>query len=236
MAHCLALDFSRFRIITFDCYGTLIDWETGILDAIRPILSVHDAHLSDVDILRIYGEIEADEESGAYQSYKEILRAVVRGFGTRLGFAPSQQEQQSLPNSLANWKPFPDTVAALHQLQQQFKLGILSNIDDDLFAATAPQLGIEFDHVVTASQARAYKPSLDIFRLAQKEIGLPPQQWLHAGQSIYHDVVPAQSMGIATVWVNRPSPLPNSGAAKPAQGKPDVEASSFKKLADLISK
>jgi 2-haloacid dehalogenase len=236
MAHCLALDFSRFRIITFDCYGTLIDWETGILDAIRPILSVHDAHLSDVDILRIYGEIEADEESGAYQSYKEILRAVVRGFGTRLGFAPSQQEQQSLPNSLANWKPFPDTVAALHQLQQQFKLGILSNIDDDLFAATAPQLGIEFDHVVTASQARAYKPSLDIFRLAQKEIGLPPQQWLHAGQSIYHDVVPAQSMGIATVWVNRPSPLPNSGAAKPARGKPDLEVSSLEELADLVSK
>jgi 2-haloacid dehalogenase len=236
MAHCLALDFSRFRIISFDCYGTLIDWETGILDAIRPILSVHDAHLSDVDILRIYGEIEADEESGAYQSYKEILRAVVRGFGTRLGFAPSQQEQQSLPNSLANWKPFPDTVAALHQLQQQFKLGILSNIDDDLFAATAPQLGIEFDHVVTASQARAYKPSLDIFRLAQKEIGLPPQQWLHAGQSIYHDVVPAQSMGIATVWVNRPSPLPNSGAAKPARGKPDLEVSSLEELADLVSK
>jgi 2-haloacid dehalogenase len=236
MAHCLALDFSRFRIITFDCYGTLIDWETGILDAIRPILSVHDAHLSDVDILRIYGEIEADEESGAYQSYKEILRAVVRGFGTRLGFAPSQQEQQSLPNSLANWKPFPDTVAALHQLQQQFKLGILSNIEDDLFAATAPQLGIEFDHVVTASKARAYKPSLDIFRLAQKEIGLPPQQWLHAGQSIYHDVVPAQSMGIATVWVNRPSPLPNSGAAKPARGKPDLEVSSLEELADLVSK
>jgi 2-haloacid dehalogenase len=184
----------------------------------------------------MYGEIEAEEESGSYQAYKEILRAVVRGFGTRLGFTPSQGEQQSLPNSLANWKPFPDTVAALRQLKQQFKLGILSNIDDDLFSATAPQLEIEFDHVITASQARAYKPSLDIFRLAQKKIGLPPLQWLHAGQSIYHDVVPAQSMGIATVWVNRPSPLPNSGAAKPAKGKADVEVSSLRELADLIGK
>ena len=236
MAYSLAFDFSRFRIITFDCYGTLIDWETGILGAIRPILSAHNAHLSDVDILRMYGEIEAEEESGAYQSYKEILRAVVRGFGTRLGFTPSQEEQQSLPNSLANWKPFPDSVAVLRNLKQQFKLGILSNIDDDLFSATAPQLEIGFDLVITASQALAYKPSPDIFRLAQKKIGLQPQQWLHAGQSIYHDVVPAQSMGIATVWVNRPSPLPNSGAAKPAQGKPDVEVSSLRELADLISK
>jgi 2-haloacid dehalogenase len=231
MAYGLVFDFSRFSIITFDCYGTLIDWETGILGAIRPILSAHHAHLTDADILRTYGEIEAEEESGSYQPYKEILTAVIRGFGIRLGFMPSEEEQQSLPNSLANWKPFPDTVAVLRRLKQKFKLGILSNIDDDLFSATAPQLEIEFDYVVTASQARAYKPSLEIFRLAQKRIGLPPQQWLHAGQSIYHDVIPARSMGIATVWVNRPSPLPNSGAAKPAQGKPDVEVASLKELA-----
>ncbi|MGH9516606.1 MAG: haloacid dehalogenase type II [Terriglobales bacterium] len=232
----MALDFSRFKIITFDCYGTLIDWETGILGAIRPILSAHNAQLSDADILRMYGEIEAEEESGEYQAYKQILHAVVHGFGTRLGFVPTEKEQRSLPNSLANWQPFPDTVAALRQLKQKFKLGILSNIDDDLFSTTAPQLGIEFDHVVTASQARAYKPSLDIFRLARKKIGMPPQQWLHAGQSIYHDVIPAQSLGIATVWVNRPSPVPNSGAAKPAVGESDVEVSSLKDLAGLISK
>ena len=236
MAYCLALDFSRFSIITFDCYGTLIDWESGILGAIHPIISAHGAHLSDAEILRMYGEIEPDEESGQYQPYREILQAVVRGFGTRLGFVPSEKDQHSLPDSLANWKPFSDTVNALRQLKQKFKLGILSNIDDDLFSATAPQLEIEFDHVVTASQSRAYKPSLDIFRLAQHKIGFPAEQWLHAGQSIYHDVIPAQAMGIATVWVNRPSPLPNSGAAKPAQAKPDVEVASLKALADLVSK
>jgi 2-haloacid dehalogenase len=234
--YCLAFDFSRFGIITFDCYGTLIDWEAGILGAIRPILSAHGAHLSDVEILRMYGEIEAGEESGEYQPYRKILQAVVRGFGTRLGFVPSEKEQQSLPNSLAHWKPFPDTVASLHQLKRKFKLAILSNIDDDLFSATALQLEVNFDHVVTALQARAYKPSLDIFRLAQERIGVLPQQWLHAGQSVYHDVIPAQSLGIATAWVNRPSPLPNSGAAKPAQAKPDVEVSSLKELADLMTK
>jgi 2-haloacid dehalogenase len=235
MAYCLALDFSRFRIITFDCYGTLIDWESGLLGAIRHILSAHHAHLSDADILRMYGEIEAEEESSEYQPYKEILQAVIRGFGTRLGFVPSEKEQQSLPNSLANWRPFPDTIAALRQLNKKFKLAILSNIDDDLFAATAPQLEIKFDQVVTASQARAYKPSLDIFRLAQEQIDLPVTQWLHAGQSIYHDVIPAQSLGIATVWVNRPSPVPNAGAAKPAQAQPDVEVASLQELADLVS-
>ena len=232
----MVFDLSRFNIITFDCYGTLIDWETGILGAIRPILAAHNAHLGDVDILRMYGEIEAEEESGEYRPYREILQAVVRGFGTRLGFVPSEKEQHSLPNSLAHWKPFPDTLAALRQLKQKVKLGILSNIDDDLFSRTAPQLGIEFDTVVTASQARAYKPSPDIFRLAQKRIGFPAEQWLHAGQSIYHDVIPAQSIGVATVWVNRPSPVPNSGAAKAAQAKPDLEVSSLKQLAELINR
>ena len=228
------LDFSSVRGITFDCYGTLIAWEPGLLDAIRPILSAHGAELSDAEILRLYGEIEAEEESGAYRPYKEILRAVVRGFGTRLGFAPSEKEQQSLPESLPNWKPFPDTVAALHRLKEKFNLGIISNIDDDLFAATAPRLGVVFDHVITAAQARAYKPSLEIFNLAEKKIGLPRNQWLHAGQSVYHDVVPAKSLGIASVWVNRPSRNPGVGAVRPASQKPDLQVSSLQELADIV--
>jgi 2-haloacid dehalogenase len=235
MAYCLALDFSRFRIITFDCYGTLIDWETGILGAIRPILAAHGAHLSDPEILRMYGEIEAEEESGEYHPYKEILQAVVRGFGTHLGFVPSNQEQLSLPNSVPNWRPFPDTVAALRRLKSKFNLGILSNVDDELFSATARQLGINFDQVVTASQARAYKPSLELFRLAQSRVALPPEQWLHAAQSVYHDVIPAQALGLPTVWVNRPSLRPNTGAAKQASARPDVSVSSLQELADLAA-
>jgi len=235
MVYCLAFDFSRFRIITFDCYGTLIDWEAGILGAVRPILSAHGAHLGDAEILRLYGEIEADEESGEYRTYRETLRAVVRGFGTRLGFVPSNQEQQSLPDSLPNWKPFPDTVAALRRLKSKFNLGILSNVDDELFSATARQLGINFDQVVTASQARAYKPSLELFRLAQSRVAVPPEQWLHAAQSVYHDVIPAQSLGLSTVWVNRPSLRPNTGAAKQASAMPDVRVSSLRELADLAA-
>ena len=229
------LDFSRFKVITFDCYGTLIDWENGILSAIRPILAAHSAQLSDPEILRLYGELEAEAESGAYLSYREVLKAVVKGFGERLGFQASEAQRQSLPDSLRNWKPFPDTSQALRRLKSKFKLAIISNVDDDLFAATAPQLGVEFDHVITAGQAQAYKPSMKIFQLAQEKIGVFPAEWLHAAQSIYHDAIPAKSLGIATAWVNRPSVVPGSGAAKPASAQPDIEIPSMQALADLAS-
>ncbi len=150
-----ALDFSRFQAITFDCYGTLIDWETGILGAIRPILLSHGAELNDPEILRLYSELEAEAESSHYQPYREILRDVVRGFGNRLGFHATDVEQQSLPNSLANWKPFPDTVAALRQLKTRFKLGIISNVDDDLFSASARRLEIPSCAEEDRSPARA---------------------------------------------------------------------------------
>jgi 2-haloacid dehalogenase len=226
-------DFSRFRVITFDCYGTLIDWETGILSALRPVLSAHGSKLSDLKILRVYSELEPEAQAGEFRPYREVLSSVVRGFGTRLGFMATEQQQQSLPNSLSEWNPFPDTVAALRRLQTKFKLGIISNVDDDQFATTASRLEVNFDFVTTAGQARAYKPSHKIFQLAQQRMGIQPEHWLHAGQSIYHDVIPAQALGIATAWVNRPSIRPGSGAAKPADGEPDVEVASLSALADL---
>ena len=227
------LDFSRFRVITFDCYGTLIDWEAGILKAMHPILNAHGAALSDLEILRLYGELEADAEAGEYRAYHEVLRTVVRGFGTRLGFHATDVQQSSLPDSIAGWKPFPDTVAALRRLKEKFKLGILSNVDDDLFLSTAPRLETDFDFIVTAGQARAYKPSPEIFRLAQERIAVRPEHWLHAGQSIYHDVIPAKSLGLATAWVNRPSIRAGAGAAKQASATPDVEVQSLAQLAQL---
>jgi len=228
-------DFSSIRIITFDCYGTLIDWESGILSALRPILSSHGAELSDADILGLYGELEADAEAGEFRPYREVLRSVVQGFGERLGFQASVTEQNSLPDSLANWRPFPDTVAALRQLHARFQLGVISNVDDGLFAATAPQLQTDFNFVTTAGQARAYKPSHKIFQLAQKKIGLPVTQWLHAGQSLYHDVVPAKALGIATGWVNRASTRSGAGAAKRASEELDIEVHSLAELAQLAT-
>lgn len=225
------LDFSRFEILTFDCYGTLIDWETGILSALHRILSAHGKTIDDPTLLKLYGDFEQRSEHGAYHPYREVLASVVRQFGIELGFTPLDQEITSLADSLPDWNPWPDTVAALHQLKTRFRLAILSNIDDDLFAATRPKLEVAFDEVITAQQAQAYKPSLKLFELALSRINAPAHRVLHVGQSIYHDVVPAQALGLATVWVNRPSARPGVGAVKAADAKPDLEVSSLAALA-----
>jgi 2-haloacid dehalogenase len=225
------LDFSRFEILTFDCYGTLINWEAGLLAALHCILSAHGKKIEDAALLKFFGDFEQLCEQGEFHPYREVLESVVRRFGAQLGFSPTEEEARSLANSLAGWKPWPDTVAALHQLKSRFRLAILSNVDDDLFATTRPQLGVEFDEVITAQQAQAYKPSLKIFELALARIKVPAHRVLHVGQSIYHDVTPAQALGLATVWVNRPSARPGVGAVKPADGKADLEVSSLAELA-----
>jgi len=217
------LDFSRFRWLTFDCYGTLIDWESGIFSALRPLLASHGKSLDDARLLEMYGELEAQAEEGPFRSYREVLRSVIRSFGQKLGFTPTEAEERSLPDSLKNWKPWPDTIAALNELKARYRLAIISNVDDDLFAPTAPQLQVQFDGVITAQQAQCYKPSLGIFQLALRRIGASPDQVLHVGQSVYHDVIPAQSLSMSTVWVNRPSPRAGIGAVKPASGQPDLE-------------
>jgi 2-haloacid dehalogenase len=225
------LDFSRFEILTFDCYGTLINWEEGILRCLHRILAAHGKDVDDATILRLYGDFEARAEQGEYRRYREVLQSVVQQFGEQLGFAPTEQDLRSLPESLPLWKPWPDTVSALRELQSRFRLAIVSNVDDDLFAATQPQLGVGFDQIITAQQAQAYKPSLKIFELAMSRVGVPANRILHVGQSLYHDVLPAQSLGLATVWVNRPSARKGVGAVKAAEAQPDLQVSSLAELA-----
>jgi 2-haloacid dehalogenase len=230
------LDFSRFEILTFDCYGTLINWEDGILRCLRRILATHGKDMDDATILQHYGDFEALAEQGKYRSYREVLQSVVQQFGEKLGFAPTPQEIRSLPESLQEWKPWPDTVTALGELHSRFRLAIISNVDDDLFAATRPQLSVEFDQIITAQQAGAYKPSLKIFELALSRIGVPAHRILHVGQSLYHDVIPAQSLGLATVWVNRPSARSGVGAVKAVEGRPELEVPSLAELAACARK
>jgi 2-haloacid dehalogenase len=208
------MDFSRFTTISFDCYGTLIDWESGILPILRAVLANHGQTLADATILELYGEFEAEAESSPYQSYRDVLQSVVRAFADRMNFVASSAEIHSLPESVSAWRPFPDTVSALRELQRRCKLAIISNIDDDLFAKTRKHLEVEFDDVITAEQAKSYKPSLNNFRMALRKLAISPDQLLHAGQSVYHDVVPARSLGISTVWVNRRSARPGVGAVR----------------------
>lgn len=227
------MDFSGFTAISFDCYGTLIDWEAGILPTLRALVARHNRSFADAAILELFGEFEAEAESGSYQSYREVLQSVVRAFGRRLEFDLSPSEIGCLYESLPGWQPFPDTVAALQQLKRRYKLAVISNIDDDLFAETRKLLGVEFDAVVTAQRARSYKPSRHNFELALHTLGLARERLLHVAQSHYHDVVPASSLGIRTVWVNRKSARPRIGAVRSATGHPDLEVPDLATLAAL---
>ena len=227
------INFNQYKIITFDCYGTLIDWESGMLAALKPLLTNHDVDLEDEQILTKFAQFESEQEKGEYKKYREVLKAVVRQFGEQFRFKPSLDEQNSLPNSIKNWQPFPDTREALQLLKSRFKLAILSNIDDELFADTARHLGVEFDYVITAEQVKNYKPSLKNFKLAIERVQYPSEQILHAAASVYHDIVPASSLGLATVWVNRRANQAGSGAALPASAQAGLEVPNLQTLATL---
>ena len=236
------MDFSRFTTISFDCYGTLIDWESGILPVLRGVLGSHgqSQSLADAAILELYGEFEAEAESGPYRSYRDVLLSVVRAFADRLHFEASSAEIRSLHESVGAWPPFPDTVAALRELQKRYKLVVISNIDDDLFAETRKLLGVEFDAVITAEQARSYKPSINNFEMALRTLALSPDRLLHAAQSIYHDIVPARSLGISTVWVNRKSARPGIGAVRgsaalASEKRADLEVPDLASLAAAVA-
>ena len=229
------IDIDKYKALTFDCYGTLIDWETGMLAALKPILFAHNINLGDEQILEIFAQFEAEQEKGEYLKYREVLRRVVQKFGEQFGFEPTSSELDSLADSMKHWLPFPDTVEALKSLKNKFKLAIISNVDDDLFALGAKHLEVQFDWIITAEQAKSYKPSLNNFRHAIERIDLPIDQILHVNASIYHDVVPASSLRLSTVWVNRRAGKQGSGAALRADGQPDLQVPDLKSLASLIS-
>jgi 2-haloacid dehalogenase len=227
------IDFERFTHLTFDCYGTIIDWETGILSAVKPVLKRHEASIEEAEILQLYARLEAAQEAGAYKPYKQVLMGVMGGFGEELGFTPSEADLRALPESVGGWPSFPDSVEALQRLQMGFELVILSNIDDDLFAATEAGLGFDFDEVITAQQVGSYKPSPKNFQIALERLQVPQQQVLHVAQSLFHDHAPAKQLGLTTVWVNRPSRCPGVGVAQPTQASPDLEVPDLASLVEL---
>lgn len=229
------IQFDQFEALSFDCYGTLIDWESGIIPVLRQLVNAHQINMSDQQLLELFAELEPEAQSGDYKPYRQILREVVENMGKRLEFTPTETELNSLAESIQNWQPFPDTVAALNALKQKYKLVIISNIDDDLFAQTNPHLQIEFDHIITAQQAKSYKPSPHNFEFALEKTGIPSDKLLHVAQSIFHDIVTAKNLGLTTVWVNRRQGQEGSGATKPANAEPDLEVPDLKTLVSLIS-
>ncbi|MGJ5629807.1 haloacid dehalogenase type II [Nostoc sp. CALU 1950] len=229
------IELNQYKTLTFDCYGTLIDWENGILGVLKPLLLVHNTNLDDEEIIKIFAEFEAELETGEYLKYREVLKRVVQKFGERFGFEPTTDELNSLADSIQHWLPFPDTVEALRALSQKFKLVIISNVDDDLFAFSAKHLQVEFDQIITAEQAKSYKPSLNNFRLAIQRINLPLEQILHVAASVYHDIVTAKSLGLSTVWVNRRADKNKTSTTYSQISQPNLEVPDLKTLAAMSS-
>jgi 2-haloacid dehalogenase len=212
------IDFGQFDALTFDCYGTLIDWETGILEALRPVAGDGD----DEALLEAFARHETALEAGPYLPYAEVLAGCLRGLGEELGFTPTPEQQAAFGRSVVDWPAFPDSPAALARLKERFKLGVITNCDDDLFAASNARLGVAFDWVITAEQARGYKPRPENFELAFERMGLPRERILHVAQSLFHDHVPAKALGMTTVWIDRRAGRAGGGATPPAEAAPDL--------------
>jgi 2-haloacid dehalogenase len=229
------LKFDDFEAVTFDCYGTLIDWESGLLNALLPILASHSISLNNDELLELYGALETAEESNTYILYKDILKNVLRKIGSRFGFIPTQNELETFSLSVKDWLPFPDTVASLQKLKKRYKLAIISNIDDDLFATSAKRLEIDFDWVITAQQVKSYKPSLQNFQSAIATIALPKNKILHAAQSLYHDIAPAKSLGLSTVWIHRRFGKQRFGATPQSDATSDLTFPDLQSFANAVS-
>lgn len=216
------LDYGRFEAITFDCYGTLIDWETGILAGLRSALGSSAIDAPDETILEEYASAEAALEAGPYRRYREIVGAALGRVAAAHGIVATADAMARFGQSVADWPAFPDSAAALARLAGRFRLGVLTNCDDDLFAASNRRLGVSFDWIVTAEQARGYKPRVANFELLLERLALPPDRILHVAQSLFHDHAPAQALGLRSVWIDRRHGRPGSGATPPAEARPDA--------------
>jgi 2-haloacid dehalogenase len=225
----MALDLRRFDALTFDCYGTLIDWETGLLAALRAALP--GSTRGDDELLEEYARHEAAAERGPYLPYREVLAAGLRGVAARERVDPGEETVARFSVSVRDWPAFPDSAEALAALHRRFRLGVITNCDTDLFAASQDRLGVAFDWVVTAEEARAYKPSHAPFELAFTRIDVPRERILHVAQSLYHDHVPARALGLASVWIDRRSGQSGSGATPPAEAAPDATYTSLSAFA-----
>ena len=209
-----------YDVITFDCYGTLVDWEGGISGAIYEAARKHGRHIPRNEVMRAYLEVEPTIQATEYRSYRDILGEAAARTAELLGWSVTPEEAGFLAKSLPVWAPFADTNAALEQLKEDgYRLGILSNIDNDLLEGTLEHLTVEFDFFVTAESVRSYKPAHAHFQKARDY--LSGSSWLHAAQSYFHDIVPACDLEIPAVWVNRNGEKP-AGVARPTGEVPTL--------------
>jgi 2-haloacid dehalogenase len=231
---------SSIEALTFDCYGTLVDWEQGILSVLRPWARGVGVSVDDDALLQAFAQAEpACEQAMPRALYPEILRAVFHRIAAAFDRPGDPGIAASLAASVGTWPPFPDTAAALRRLAAQHRLVVVSNVDKLSFAGTQRQLGIDFDAVVTAEEVGAYKPDPRMFLRALElleEMAVGRAGVVHVAQSLYHDHAPAQALGLRTIWVDRRRGRASQGATPPAPAgvKPTWTVGSLSELADLL--
>jgi 2-haloalkanoic acid dehalogenase type II len=229
-----ALDYDAYDVLTFDTYGTLIDWEAGLVAALRAALGDEADGVGDDDLLTRVAGLEHDAEAPG-TPYREVLASCLRGIAAQLGTTVSDEQAALFGGSVADWPAFPDSSEALQRLQTRFAIATITNCDDDLFAASEKRLGVTFDAVITAQQVGRYKPDTAGFLLAHeriaRELGVPKERILHVAQSLFHDHVPAKSLGMQTVWIDRRDGR-EGGATPAAEAVPDARFASMRAFAE----
>ena len=230
------IDFSRFKALTFDCYGTLIDWETGINDLVRPWLREMVVQLPDDLILSAFALMQAKHQQVRPALLcPEVLCRTWNDIEGTFGWQQNKEHANAFANSQGAWPPFSDTNESLRHLKKYYKLGILSNVDNNSLDGTLKQLSVSFDVLVTAEDVRSYKPGLAHFETALSKcaaLGIGKAEILHVAQSKHHDINPGRQIGLTTVWVNRRHGKQGSGATLATEAQPDLTVNS---LAELVA-
>jgi len=219
---------AKISFVTFDVYGTLIDWETGVYEAFAKEAARDGFTINRDELIPLFHEIEREIEAGSYELYAEVLRRTAVEISKRLGWPLEPSRSGFLPDSVQRWMPFKETNPQLQKLAKKYKLGLLSNIDDKLLGQTRRHIPTDFDLVVTAQQVRSYKPDAAHFTECARRIG-GKKGWVHVAASHYHDVVPCLKQRVPVIWINR-----NKEALDSSQKKPTAEVANLREAAKLL--
>ena len=214
--------------VTFDVYGTLIDWDTGAYDAFSSEASRDGFSIERDQLVPLFHEVQQQIEAGSYELYAEVLRRTAVQIAKDLGWPLEPSRSGFLPDSVKRWPPFKETNSMLQKVAKKYKVGLISNIDDKLLGETRRHIPLDFDLVVTAQQVRSYKPDPAHFTECERRIG-GKKGWVHVAASYYHDIEPCLKKKIPVIWVNR-----NKQALESNQKKPDAEVSTLREAAKLI--
>ncbi|MFL5843385.1 MAG: HAD family hydrolase [Solirubrobacteraceae bacterium] len=214
--------------VSFDVYGTLIDWEEGVYQAFKKEATRDGFTIDRDEIIPLFHEISREIEGGSYELYAEVLRRTALEIAKRIGWDLEPSRSGFLPDSVSRWAPFKETNAQLKKFMGKFETGLISNVDDKLLGMTRRHIPGDFDLVVTAQQVRSYKPDPAHFKECERRMG-GKKGWVHIAASYYHDVEPCAKLKVPVIWVNR-----NKETLEPSQKKPTEEVKTLLEAAKLL--